>query len=347
MAQTASTTILPALDKCPLEYEGCTNPYLRPDPYSIPVLISGYAETISGIDRFALVSSLYGPGNLLCWFFLLLSVMVSWTLHPKHAKRDTITNDFIAALSLPLVAAAHFIHQIYQHTSQGSIQHLFTNLERDNVRNVAAIEAPLTVCEDFITWGAILFLLAARKRQWRRASLALVVHGLCFATELILVSGWVPWRSSILLRPFLFHFIPFLGVLICCFGFTTVIYLVEVVWGIWLGAANKNEPEIESGMTVGCETFMPGRISSGIAGCVALVAAGSTFWAKYFWMYAMAGNSMRFAPRSTANVLDLDQIVTATGGFLALLFSLHDALKERREIKRVAEAEERQQQRAD
>jgi hypothetical protein len=50
---------------------------------------------------------------------------------------------------------------------------------------------------------------------------------------------------------------------------------------------------------------------------------------------------VRFTPRSTANVLDLDQIVTATGGFLALLFSLHDALKERREMKRVAEAEER------
>jgi hypothetical protein len=34
-------------------------------------------------DRYAKVSSLYGPGTIAAWYFTLLSVLVSWTLHPS------------------------------------------------------------------------------------------------------------------------------------------------------------------------------------------------------------------------------------------------------------------------
>jgi hypothetical protein len=51
--------------------------YLWPDPYSIIVNILGVIQTISLTKQFELVSTLYGPGNLACWFFLILSVVVS------------------------------------------------------------------------------------------------------------------------------------------------------------------------------------------------------------------------------------------------------------------------------
>ena len=46
------------------------SPYLRPDPYTILVNLHGYMEEISSFERFGLVSSVYGPGNLACWFLL-------------------------------------------------------------------------------------------------------------------------------------------------------------------------------------------------------------------------------------------------------------------------------------
>jgi hypothetical protein len=45
---------------------------------------------------------------------------------------------------------------------------------------------------------------------------------------------------------------------------------------------------------------------------------------------------MRFAAMTVSAVTDLDQITTATGGLITLLFSLHVAFKERRKSRNIA-----------
>lgn len=313
---------------------------LGQDRYGIWTNAPEAVKIVSGTERFELVSSLYGPGNLACWFFLLTSVLVSWTINPSSARKYSITNDFIAALCMPVVAAAHFFHQVYQQSARydgkTGLHGLFTTPDRDNIRAVAAIEAPLTVCEDFITWAAILCFVA-RKRQPRRTSLVLAVCSLCLSVEVLLWFDWVPFQSSLLLRPFMFHLIPYLGILLCWHTLTVLVYLVEVL-SVMISVLKKTTlPEVESGTSLSWRLLWPGRFSSWMAGCSALVAGFGTIWIKYGWVYMVGGrasyNSVRLVPRSTVGVWDLDQVVCAVGGLVTLLFSLLDAFKEQKKAK--------------
>ena len=336
--QPPRTTLasLPPLDKTSGDFA-----YLLDlDPYRISVDTFGVLETISGSERFELVSSLYGLGSLTCWFFLLISVIVSWTINPSCARKDSITNDFIAALSLPVVAVAHFFHQIYLQSegqnSEAGMHNLFTSRKRANVRMVAAIEGPLTVCEDFIAWAAILYFVAARKGQVKRMSLVVAVCLLCLSTEVSLLRHWVPWESSLLVRPFFFHLIPVLVVLLCWYLLTVFVYLVEVVSGLLFHLTNTNQPEIESGKTLKWRMFWPGRFSSWMSGFSVIFASVGVFLIKYASEYPFYGmrSSNRFVPRSDVGTFDLDQVVAAIGGVVTLLFSLLEAFKERKKSKK-------------
>lgn len=66
-----------------------------------------------------------------------------------------------------------------------------------------------------------------------------------------------------------------------------------------------------------------------------MVTGLGAFWIKYAWIYPSRKlfNGVRFVPRSTSRVWDLDQIVAGIGGAIALLFSLLDAYKERKKAK--------------
>lgn len=185
-------------------------------------------------ERFELVSSLTGPGNLTCWFLLLLSVLVSWTLNPRTARRDTITNDLLAVLLLPLVAVAHLLHQLY---SRGSSRELFTGFTRDDVRAVAAIEAPLAVCERFVVCASVMFCVAAWRRQRRRMGLVLGVGGLCFAAEVPLWMFGLGYGSgSSLVRPYVFQADVVFAMLGVWYGVMVGVWGVEMVWGLrWCG----------------------------------------------------------------------------------------------------------------
>src|SRR4051812_18833480 len=107
-----------------------------------------------GSDRLSLVSSLYGPGSIGCWLCTIASVFVSWTLNTESRHRDSITNDFIAALAIPLVATAHLFYLLFspQRTAQlGEYAHfnqasLLTSPFPIAAQYAAAVEAPLNVC---------------------------------------------------------------------------------------------------------------------------------------------------------------------------------------------------------
>lgn len=58
-------------------------------------------------------------------------------------------------------------------------------------------------------------------------------------------------------------------------------------------------------------------------------------WIKYGWEYESSTYiiSVRIVPKSSVSFYDLDQVVAAIGGGLALVFSLIEAFKERSRAK--------------
>ncbi|KAJ4346601.1 uncharacterized protein N0V89_010532 [Didymosphaeria variabile] len=314
------------------------NAYLGPDPYSIMVNGYGAMTNLPGDERFELVSSLFGPGNIACWICLIIQL----DNQPVLRKKDTITNDFIAVLTFPIVAAGHFFHQIVQQTGKKHdgktlrLPDLLMSLDRDDVQAVAAMEAPLTICEDFILWATLLYMLAARKGQLKRMSLVVATGSLCLATELLLLTNWVPFESSRLLRPFLFDIQPFIIAMSSWYLLMVVVYPLETLLGVLRALKTVNQADTEAGTTLTWRILRPGRLSSWMAGCSALVSNIGAIWIKYgsiYPYYPYSAYVTRFVPRSTAKPTDLDQVVAGLGGGVALLFSLLDALRERKKAK--------------
>ena len=156
----------------------------------------------SDAERLKLVSSLYGPGAVTCWLCVVLSVFVSWTLN-KEYRKDNITKDVFAALSLPVVAAGHLIYQIVIY--EGDRSAILTTSDPTLLPRVAAIEAPLNICETFSTLALSLFVLAEFKLHIRRCVVVGAVGLLCFFAEtaLFVICSTSSIRRSNFSRPFL------------------------------------------------------------------------------------------------------------------------------------------------
>ncbi|KAJ9663659.1 hypothetical protein H2198_000671 [Neophaeococcomyces mojaviensis] len=134
-------------------------------------------------ERYAIVSSLYGPGTITCWYLTILSILVSWTLHPRKRISGSIDVDLIAMLTLPSVAAGHLISQVSMLMRKHD-NSLGSDIDVNQFpQSIAAIEAPFRVVESFMPISAILFLVAMWMFCLRRAISVAMVGLLCLATE--------------------------------------------------------------------------------------------------------------------------------------------------------------------
>ena len=195
------------------------------------------------------------------------------------------------------------------------------------------------MCEDFIIWAAVLFSLAGRVHQKRR-TLLVCVGLLCLAPEILLVVEWVPYESSTLLRPFLFHSLAFFRFLVAWQVLTLLVYLAEVFSGICATVAGKlrvikTDQEQGGRSRLDSRVLSAGWLTSRMSTVSGLVAAVGSTWVKYGWLHGLISgfNSVRFIPRSPVGVMDLDQAIAALGGLVALGFSVRDALKERKKAR--------------
>ena len=134
-------------------------------------------------DRLALVSSLYGPGTIACWYLTALSVLVSWLLHPQKRTSGSIDVDLIAVLTLPAVAAGHLFSQVRGFLSEDNIMSTGSNADWKYRQSVAAIEASLNVTETFMAISAILLIVASWAICFRRVIFVSSVALLCLAVE--------------------------------------------------------------------------------------------------------------------------------------------------------------------
>ena len=136
-------------------------------------------------SQLALVSSLYGPGTIICWYLTTLSVLVSWTLHPQKRKAGSIDVDLIAVLTLPAVAAGHLVSQYqgFLHQDRKTVPASGSSADGKYLQSIAAIEAPFKVAESFMAISVVLFIVAAWMFCIRRAILVGLVGLLCFSVE--------------------------------------------------------------------------------------------------------------------------------------------------------------------
>jgi hypothetical protein len=195
-------------------------------------------------NRFFLVASFYGPGNIISWLCTVASLFVTWCLHAQHRRKDTITTDLIFALAVPSVAAGHAIAIIFfpaPSERQQTIGELFTAPDDDVVQRAAAVEAALNVCETFSMIAVALIFVSIFHGHLKRTLAVLAVGLFAFSTEAVVfvqARGRFSVASSNLSRPFLFNFME---VMICIMAFLALWTCVFSGLTTWLRLARSQE----------------------------------------------------------------------------------------------------------
>ena len=134
-------------------------------------------------DEFALVSSLYGPGTVAGWYLTTLSVLASWTLHPRKRRSGSIDLDSIAMLTLPAIAAAHTVWQHHHRPSSDGRTQVGETFTLDESQFSRAYYASFAIVQTFAALSSVLLLVAIWTSSFRRAVVTASVGLLCFAVE--------------------------------------------------------------------------------------------------------------------------------------------------------------------
>lgn len=295
------------------------------------------------IDHYALVSSFYGPGAVGGWYLTSLACLISFRLHPRKRKADSITADLIAVLTFPTVAAAHLISQIRSCPTEMSNATL--------VQRAASMEAALIVIETSLAIALVLFLLAAGFRCVKRGCLLAVVGLFCVSAECHLYFSRSVMQAieRSLDRSFLISFGKILiGVM------TLLLYCIVLALGlIFLFFAIRPSHSRTQVRTVNHNTeanaqvrpegldqdFVDSRIARGIT-WVTMVFLPFAFVASVFPLTAgifenlppepllglrtaVSHVAQGLIPASNTSIKDLDQAVALLAGASVLGFSLY------------------------
>lgn len=124
------------------------------------------------------VSSLYGPGAMICWICTSLSVYLSWSFNYASQRHDRFTSDVLGCLLLPAIAAIHW-----------TIELIHFDPSRDEKANQIT-NAAFTVCMYFMPVGMALSLLAYSHRHKRRLAVTLLTTVPCVVIFAITVLAY-------------------------------------------------------------------------------------------------------------------------------------------------------------
>ena len=142
-------------------------------------MASTSAPVLQDQDRLALVSSLYGPGSVACWYLTKVSLLVTWTLHPRKRASGSIEVDLIAVLTLAVVANGHFVTQVQNLLAQS--HGAGSSIKGNPTQLVAALEAPCVILDTYAPISAILSFVAIHIEAKRRNTLINIVGLSSFA----------------------------------------------------------------------------------------------------------------------------------------------------------------------
>lgn len=135
-------------------------------------------------NRLALVSSLYAPGNVICWLLTVVACCITWTMNLKGRKADSIDSNLIAALGYMAVAGAHQATQLHGYAAHQPFGHFVE--EPTLQKKVVAIEASARVLEMAMACCVLLFVVAVRFSRLKRALVVGVIGMFCLAAEVYL-----------------------------------------------------------------------------------------------------------------------------------------------------------------
>ncbi|KAF4549963.1 Hypothetical protein D9617_19g102680 [Elsinoe fawcettii] len=186
-------------------------------------------------DRYVEVQSLYSPGTVGAWLLTVLAVAISWTLNAKSRRRDSISIDLLAVLTMPAVAAGHVFYQVAQ--LPFTLAETITARDTASVQQMAAIEAPLNICETFTIIALALASCCGPFHssgvKYKRLTLILVVGLLCWATEELFFERatrkGVSVAEAMVSRPYVFLLTPIVGTV---WGFLGICLVVVIGFAV-------------------------------------------------------------------------------------------------------------------
>ncbi|KAM0231986.1 hypothetical protein ACHAP5_010879 [Fusarium lateritium] len=184
-------------------------------------------------ERFSLVASFYGPGNIASWLCMVASVLNTWCLNTEYRRKDSISADFVVVLALPGIAAGHAIYMLFfDHANHESIQHLFTSADTEVLKHAAAAEAALDVCETFSAIAVLLVFVSMFFGHLKRTLAVATVGLLAFSTEAVVFvqTRGVSVSDTNLTRPFLFNFFEVMVLLVVFVAVWLTVLSVLIVW---------------------------------------------------------------------------------------------------------------------
>jgi len=279
---------------------------------------------------------------MICWFCIIASVLISWLLHPQQSRKNTVTSDLIAVVTFPIVAAAHFLHQNLTYNFNGDPRPL-TSWYPEAVIFGASVEAPLTICEDFVVVGIYLFCRASSQRQWKRATITLVPTLVCIAVEVFQMarypSGYVDMEQVNFYRDYNSnHRWAAISTLLLAAMAILMGVGVLMVAGISVSGARRRtlDPETRSlGQRARTSSQWMSKlfwVTELTGSMTALVLAAVGIVVKYYICPSANMSSLwsvKFMPRTMVSIDELDQVVAILGGVTTLSFSLCGALASR------------------
>ncbi|KAM6513843.1 hypothetical protein FALCPG4_015052 [Fusarium falciforme] len=312
-------------------------------------------DSFSSLSRFCLVSPFYGPGNITAWLCTLCSVLVTWCFNAEYRRNDSISADFIAALTIPTVAAAHAIYLIFfrrpdlgdQETVD--IYRLFTGSEPTIVQHAAAAEAALTVCETFATVAVALMFIGMWNFNLKRTLCVIAVGLLAFSAESIvfLRTGGIDLSDSNLSRPFSFDFpMPMVSIL-SFLGVWMAVFLLLLAW-LWIrgpdykpqnthledpnlrpGSPSRLAPSIDMSINAKILALASIFVHPMMFATIGPGATGGLGVTEFMLTRASRTRLIFFIPKSSTSMTELDQVVAVSIGILTLLFSVWQAVASR------------------
>ncbi|KAG4284303.1 hypothetical protein FPRO06_08682 [Fusarium proliferatum] len=269
------------------------------------------SNTTENFSRWALVSCLYGPGTFWSWLIIVASVFISWTINPATERLDSITNDTIAALTLPVVAAVDALYQLAKHDLPDRPRLLLSDSPED-IQLVAALEAPLAICEVYVVLAIFLHSAASRRYQWKRVGCITLSTLLCFSPQLAIFFTYpdLPDSRSTFARPFPFNFVLALGFIS---GIMAIMTGVSIIRTVVVTMYRRAKPPSTEDQDVSKErrSSIISIVKYGFVGNTMAFAAG---------VLGYQIRMIRFMPKSNVSLTDLDQIVALAGGEFTLLF---------------------------
>ncbi|KAF2662181.1 hypothetical protein K491DRAFT_282244 [Lophiostoma macrostomum CBS 122681] len=266
----------------------------------------------------ATISSLYGPGTIGCWLCALLSIIVSWKFNVTVRSKDTLPNDFIAALLLPAIAGIHLVCEVASHTVRSETSKALPPPvdSMHKLEGTSTISATLVICETYTIVAPGLMALAVSWGNFKRFFCLLVVTGICSSGTFLLISHTSLYKD---LRPLAFAYI---------WAIIFLFLLIFLLFIPFVHGIRRSFMSLIFHFATPFNDFPRPTVNA------------EYLWSIYFYYLAQSfirglgrikgaasPGALFLIPTTPYSLHDLDQAVALAGGLVTLILGVHDIVK--------------------